>query len=70
MTQLSKVAKVLRRNTRLPGVTAAQISRQTGLARDAVYRRVYDLRVNEGKTIYSNIRNVNGVRKMYYRLSA
>ena len=69
MTQLSKVAKVLRRNTRLPGVTASQIARQTGLSRDAIYRRVYDLRVNEGKTIYSNIRNVNGTRKMYYRMA-
>ncbi len=70
MRQLCMVGKVLRRNTRLPGVTVAQIARQTGLDRDAIYRRIYDLREVEGKTIYSNFRNVNGTRKMYYRMAS
>lgn len=69
MSQLSKVAKALRRNSDR-GITAAQVARLSGAPKESVYKRVYDLRVNEGKTIYSNYRRVNGKRKMFYRIAA
>lgn len=70
MSQLSKVAKVLRTNSNGAGITVAKIAKLTGVPKDSVYKRVYDLRVIEGKAIYSNFRNVNGKRKMYYRFAA
>lgn len=70
MSQLSKVAKVLRQNTKGAGITVAQIARLTGVPKTSVSKRVYDLRALEGKTIYSNYRTVNGKRKMYYRFAA
>lgn len=70
MSQLSKVAKVLRRNNTGRGITAAQVAKLSGVPKDSVYKRVSDLRNVEGKTIYSNYRNVNGKRKMYYRFAA
>jgi len=70
MSQLSKVAKVLRSNNRGVGITAAKIARLTGAPKESVYKRVYDLRVNEGHNIYSNYRMVNGERKMYYRIAS
>jgi len=70
MSQLSKVAKVLRQNNKGAGITIAQITRLTGVPKSSVSKRVYDLRTLEGKTIYSNYRNVNGKRKMYYRFAA
>lgn len=70
MSQLSKVAKHLRRNTNGAGITAAKLAKLTGAPKESVYKRVYDLRVNEGKEIYSNYRTVNGKRKMYYRIAS
>ena len=70
MSQLSKVAKVLRANTKGAGITVAQIARLTGVPKDSVRKRVSDLRNLEGKTIYSNYRTVNGKRKMFYRFAA
>lgn len=70
MSQLSKVAKVLRRNNTGAGITAAKIAKLTGAPKDSVYKRVYDLRVMEGKEIYSNYRTVNGKRKLYYRIAS
>ena len=70
MSQLSKVAKVLRQNTKGAGITVAQIARLAGVPKTSVSKRVYDLRTLEGKTIYSNYRTVNGKRKMYYRFAA
>ena len=70
MSQLTRVAKFLRRNTEGAGITAAQLSKMAGVPKDSVYKRIYDLRVNEGKEIYSNYRNVNGKRKMYYRIAS
>lgn len=70
MSQLSKVAKVLRQNTKGAGITVAQIARLTGVPKASVSKRVYDLRTLDGKTIYSNYRKVNGKRKMYYRFAA
>jgi alkylated DNA nucleotide flippase Atl1 len=70
MSQLSKVAKVLRRNSTGRGITAAQIAKLAGVPKESVYKRVSDLRNVEGKTIYSNYRTVNGTRKMFYRFAA
>lgn len=70
MSQLSKVAKVLRQNNKGAGITVAQITRLTGVPKASVSKRVYDLRTLEDKTIYSNYRIVNGKRKMYYRFAA
>lgn len=70
MSQLSKVAKHLRRNSKGAGITAAKLAFLTGVPRESVYKRIYDLRVLEGKTIYSNYRNVNGTRKMFYRIAS
>lgn len=70
MSQLSKVAKHLRRHTTGPGITAAKLSKLSGVPKDSVYKRIYDLRVLEGHTIYSNYRDVKGVRKMFYRIAA
>ncbi len=67
---MSKVAKVLRRNSTGRGITAAQVAKLAGVSKDAVYKRVSDLRNMEGKTIYSNYRIVNGTRKMFYRFAA
>ena len=70
MSQLSKVAKVLRQNTKGAGITVAQIARLAGVPKTSVSKRVYDLCTLEGKTIYSNYRTVNGKRKMFYRFAA
>jgi len=70
MSHLSRVAKHLRRNTSGPGVTPGRLAFLAGIPKDAVYRRVSDLRVIEGKEIYSNYRTVNGKRKMYYRIAS
>jgi alkylated DNA nucleotide flippase Atl1 len=70
MSHLSRVAKVLRRNSKGAGITAGRLAQLSGLSKDAVYKRVYDLRTVEGKTIYSNYRVVNGQRKMFYRFAA
>lgn len=70
MSQLTRVAKHLRRNTNGAGISAARLAKLAGVPRDSVYKRVYDLRVNEGKEIYSNYRTVNGKRKMFYRIAS
>lgn len=70
MSHLSRVAKVLRANTKGAGITVGRLAQLAGLSKDAVYKRVSDLRNVEGKTIYSNYRVVNGKRKMFYRFAA
>jgi predicted transcriptional regulator len=70
MSQIRKVAKVLRQNTKGAGITVAQIARLTGVPKSSVSKRVYDLRTMEGHKIYSNYRKVNGKRKMFYRFAA
>jgi hypothetical protein len=70
MSQLSKVAKHLRRNNTGAGITAAKLAKLSGVPKDSVYKRVHDLRTIEGAKIYSNFRMVNGQRKMYYRIAA
>lgn len=70
MSAIRKVAKALRQNNKGYGITVAQIAKLTGVSKDNVRKRVYDLRTVEGHRIYSNFRNVNGKRKMYYRFAA
>jgi hypothetical protein len=70
MSQLSKIAKHLRRNSTGPGVTAAKLAKLAGVSKESVYKRIYDLRTIEGKAIYSNFRVVKGQRKMFYRIAA
>lgn len=70
MSQMSKIANVLRKNNKGSGITVAEIARRTGVPKANVHKRVYDLRVNEGHTIYSNFRMVNGKRKVFYRFAA
>ena len=70
MSQLTKVAKQLRRNTDNPGITPAKIASLAKIPMASVYKRVHDLRVLEGKMIFSNYRTVNGKRKMFYRIAS
>jgi len=69
MSQLSKVAKHLRRNSKGVGISAKKLANLAHIPVESVYKRIYDLRVLEGKTIYSNFRMVNGQRKMFYRIA-
>ena len=70
MSHLSRVAKVLRSNTKGAGITVGRLAQLSGLSKTAVYKRVSDLRNVKGHAIYSNYRNVNGKRKMFYRFAA
>ena len=70
MSQLTRVAKQLRLNTEGPGITPSKLAKLAGVPKDSVYRRVYDLRVLEGREIYSNFRTVKGRRQMFYRIAA
>ena len=69
MSQIERIVKVLRKNNKEPGITAAALAKATGVPRESVYKRVYDLRILEGRTIYSNFRTVKGQRKMFYRIA-
>jgi nicotinamide riboside kinase len=70
MSQLSKVAKHLRRNSTGAGISAKKLANLAHVPVESVYKRIYDLRTLEGKTIYSNYRTVKGQRKMFYRIAA
>ena len=69
MSQLTRIAKVLRRNTTGPGITPRQVAKLANVPVEAVYKRVSDLRILEGRQIFSNHRTVNGKRKMFYRFA-
>ena len=68
MSQMSLIEKHLRRNNTGPGVTVAKLSKLTGISKEGIYKRIYDLRGNY--MIYSNYRDVKGQRKLYYRIAA
>jgi len=69
MSQLSRVAKHLRRNSKT-GVTARKLAQLANTPLESVYKRVYDLRVNEGRRIYSNMRKTSdGTTRMFYRFA-
>lgn len=70
MAQLHKVAKFLRANNTGAGVTASQVSKATKVPRANVLKRISDLRVLEGRQIYSNVRSVKGKRTVFYRFAA
>lgn len=69
LTQLTKIEKHLRKNS-TEGVTVAKLSKLSGVPKTSVYKRIHDLRVNEGKKIVSNYRIVNGERKLYYKIAS
>ena len=69
MSELSRVAKTLRQNSTSPGITPRALAKLSGVTVENARKRVYDLRNEEGKTIYSNYRNVNGKRTMFYRIA-
>lgn len=66
-TQIEKIEKVLINHNTGPGITAAAVSKMTRVPRDIVYARISDLR--KVYTIHSNYRQVNGKRKVFYRLA-
>jgi biotin operon repressor len=70
MSQLNKVAKFLRSNSKKSGVTASMIASGTGVPRTSVMKRIYDLRVNEGFAIDRTRRVAGGKVRVYYRMSA
>lgn len=70
MSQLTKIAKHLRRHNSGAGITVAKLAKLSGVPKQSVYKRIYDLRTIEDVTIYSNYRKVNGERKLYYRIAA
>lgn len=70
MSQLSRVAKHLKSNRRGPGITAGRLAFLAGIPKTAVYRRIYDLRTVIKKDVQSNWREVNGKRRMFYRLAS
>lgn len=68
MAQIEKIARVLSKNNKGAGVTVARVADRAGVTKDAVYKRVHDLR-EMGITVYSNYRTINGQRKLYYRMA-
>jgi biotin operon repressor len=69
MSQLANVAKHLRKNTSGAGITPQKLAKLAGVSKETVYKRISDLRNMEGHTIYSNYRNVNGQRQLFYRMA-
>lgn len=67
MSQLTRVAKHLRRNTTGVGITPRRLAKLANVPLETVYKRVSDLRNVEGRQIYSNYRTVNGKKIMFYR---
>lgn len=68
MSELNRVANVLRSNTTGIGLTAAQLAKLANVPKSNVYKRVHDLRRVYGTTVYSNFRNYNGRPKMFYMI--
>lgn len=66
-TQIEKIENALLRHNTGPGITAAAVARIARVPREAVSKRVADLR--EFYTIYTNWRKVDGKRTAFYRLA-
>lgn len=66
-TQIEKIENVLRRYNTGAGVTVDKVASLARVPRDAVSKRVSDLR--EIYTIYTNYRKVNGKRTAFYRFA-
>lgn len=69
MAQLDRIAKVLSRNTKGAGISAAKLARLTKISPSNIYKRVSELQ-EEGFVIHKNYRNVNGKRLVHYRMPA
>lgn len=69
MSQIDRIASVLAKNTKGAGITVSQVAKLARVPRESVSKRIHDLRT-EGYAIYSNYRNVNGERKLYYRMAS
>ena len=67
-TQIEKIENVLLRHNAGPGITVDSIARIARVPREAVSKRVADLR--EFYNIYTNYRKVDGKRTAFYRLDA
>jgi len=66
-TQIEKIENVLLKHNTGPGITSAAIARIARVPREAVAKRVADLR--EFYDIYTNYRKVDGKRTAFYRLA-
>ena len=66
-TQIEKIENVLLRHNAGPGITVDSIARMARVPREAVSKRVADLR--EFYSIYTNYRKVDGKRTAFYRLA-
>jgi len=66
-TQIEKIENVLKRYNKGAGVTADAIARMAKVPYENVAKRVHDLR--ETYTIYSNYRDVDGKRTLFYRMA-
>lgn len=66
-TQIEKIENVLLKHNAGPGITIDSIARIARVPREAVSKRVADLR--EHYDIYTNYRNVSGKRTAFYRLA-
>jgi len=66
-TQIEKIENVLLKHNSGPGITADAVARIARVPREAVAKRVADLR--EFYNIYTNYRKVDGKRTAFYRLA-
>lgn len=66
-TQIEKIESVLLKHNSGPGITAASVASIARVPREAVAKRVADLR--EFYDIYTNYRMVDGKRTAFYRLA-
>ena len=66
-TQIEKIENVLLKHNTGPGITASSVARIARVPREAVAKRVADLR--EYYNIYTNYRKVDGKRTAFYRLA-
>ena len=66
-TQIEKIENVLLRHNTGPGITSAAVARIARVPREAVTKRISDLR--EYYQIYTNYRKVDGKRTAFFRLA-
>jgi hypothetical protein len=66
-TQIEKIENVLLKHNTGAGITADSVARIARVPREAVAKRVADLR--EFYNIYTNYRKVDGKRTAFYRLA-
>lgn len=69
MIHKARILKHLSQESRKgKGTTVASLSKHTGVPKISIYRRVRDLR-EDGYSIHTSVKLVNGKRKSYYRLA-